>query len=246
MSYNIKLMNTNPGLPDDELRSYMNFDALLEKHNVAKAHRAIRWWLLMGGAVMISMITYWYSTTSSTRQASHPLPVEEEQRSEPAENSVLPDEPQLQVNTSADTLSATSSPPKIQQRRSTSKQAPQPKAAPVDEKKEDETLPAYVQAEPVEGYPALYAYFNSNLIYPQEALKDSIQGVLTVVFTINTQGKAENIAVQQSLGEPFEREAIRVIQHMPAWKPATVNNKPVPSRMSIPLTFQIKRMTHRP
>jgi hypothetical protein len=59
---------------------------------------------------------------------------------------------------------------------------------------------------------------------------------------VNTDGKPENITIKQSLGEPFEKEARRLIENMPLWKPATLNGKPVSSQMSIPLTFQIQKV----
>jgi TonB family protein len=99
----------------------------------------------------------------------------------------------------------------------------------------------YVQAEPVDGYSFLYDYFNTNLSYPPEAIKDSIEGVQTVSFQINAEGKPERIQVKQSLGGPFEKEAARLIENMPAWKPATLNGKPVASQVSLPLTFQLRK-----
>jgi TonB family protein len=100
----------------------------------------------------------------------------------------------------------------------------------------------YMQAEPLLGYPDLYEYFNANLVYPPEALKDSIQGVQTVSFVINAEGKPEQIEVVKSLGEPFEKEVKRLIENMPEWKPATLNGKPVSSKISLPLTFQIQKI----
>jgi TonB family protein len=109
---------------------------------------------------------------------------------------------------------------------------------PEPEIKED----GYFQAEPLMGYSDLYEYFNANLVYPVEALKDSIQGVQTVSFVINTKGKPEQIEVIKSLGQPFEKECLRLIENMPEWKPATLNGKPVNSKISIPLTFQIQKL----
>jgi protein TonB len=100
----------------------------------------------------------------------------------------------------------------------------------------------FIQAEPVAGYPALYEYFMRELKYPAEAVADSVQGVVSVMFTINAQGKPEKIQVEQSLSPALDREAMRVIANMPAWKPATYNQKPMPSRISLPLTFQIKKI----
>jgi TonB family protein len=101
----------------------------------------------------------------------------------------------------------------------------------------------YVQAEPIEGYTKLYDYFAENLIYPAEALSDSIQGVQTISFIVSANGKPENITISNSLGLPFETEARRLIGNMPLWKPATLNGKPVPSKVAVPLTFQIKKIS---
>ena len=81
-----------------------------------------------------------------------------------------------------------------------------------------------------------------NLEYPSDGLNDSIQGVQTISFVINTAGKPEQIQVVNSLGEPFDRESRRLIENMPAWKPATLNGKPVESKISIPITFQIQKI----
>jgi hypothetical protein len=52
----------------------------------------------------------------------------------------------------------------------------------------------------------------------------------------------EQIEVEQSLGEEFEKESVRLIENMPEWKPAKLDGNPVRSRISIPLTFQIQKM----
>jgi len=100
----------------------------------------------------------------------------------------------------------------------------------------------YVQAEPINGYASLYAYLNANLQYPTESVKDSIQGIQTVSFIINVEGNPEKIQFGESLGSPFEIEARRLIENMPAWKPATLNGKPVSSKLALPITFEIKKI----
>jgi TonB family protein len=103
-------------------------------------------------------------------------------------------------------------------------------------------LDVYLQAEPLEGYTHLYAYFNENLLYPPQAVKDSVEGIETVSFTIDQQGMPTLITITQSLGPLFDQEAIRLIRQMPAWKPATLNGHPVASQLSVPLTFELKRI----
>ncbi|MFM8912760.1 MAG: energy transducer TonB, partial [Flammeovirgaceae bacterium] len=101
--------------------------------------------------------------------------------------------------------------------------------------------PQYIGAEPVEGFPALYAYFDRELKYPLQALSDSIQGVESVAFIIDKSGKPGKIEIQQSLGAAFDHEVIRLLQNMPPWKPATLNGEPVMSKQSVPFTFKITR-----
>lgn len=102
--------------------------------------------------------------------------------------------------------------------------------------------PVYIQAVPMNGYPELYKYFNNELKYPEEAIKDSIAGVVTVIFTINANGKGESIQFENSLGKPFDQEVKRLMENMPAWNPASYNGKPVASKLSLPLTFELKKL----
>ena len=101
----------------------------------------------------------------------------------------------------------------------------------------------YRQAEPIAGYADLYAYFDRTLTYPPQALKDSLEGVVIATFTINPHGKPEQVRIENSLGKLFDDEVNRVILNMPQWNPAYYKGKPISSRLSIPLTFQIKNRT---
>lgn len=99
----------------------------------------------------------------------------------------------------------------------------------------------YLQAEPVNGMSNLYNYFENELKYPESVIADSIQGTLIVFFTVDTNGNIQDIKVEEPLGDLFEAEAIRLINNMPPWKPAMLNNKPISSRLSVPLNFRIEK-----
>lgn len=109
-------------------------------------------------------------------------------------------------------------------------ESPQPKAIPAD---------VYIEAEPVNGYDDLYAYFGKELKYPPEVAV-AAEGDVDVTFVINREGKPEHIKFVNSLGPEFDQEVIRVINNMPGWKPAMQNGKPVPARISQSFTFSIK------
>ena len=73
-------------------------------------------------------------------------------------------------------------------------------------------------------------------------MKDSIQGIMKISFVINEEGKPVSIRTEESLGKPFDGEAVKLIESMPPWKPALLNGKPVKSRISLPLTFEIRKV----
>lgn len=230
MKNKIKVMNKRHEITDEELEGFKNFDALLTQHNTTVSGR--RWLKVTAGAISIllfvTIISYF---TSPSKPVSVQTPEEfPDTQSKQLESIVL-----------LDTAEKTDL-PKESQSKSKSIENEQSQ---FEKGKQDEPVesapPLYVQAEPVEGYTNLYEYFNRELVYPPNAVVDSVQGVLTVSFTINKQGTAENIQFTNSLGELFEEEARRLIQQMPAWRPATVNGSPIPSKMSLPLTFQIQK-----
>jgi len=107
--------------------------------------------------------------------------------------------------------------------------------------KEKTTENVVITARPLQGEEQLYTYFDQNLIYPQSAIKDSIEGIVEVQFSILKDSTVANIKIIKSLGGDFDKETIRVIKAMPKWIPATKNGKPIISRISIPLTFNIEK-----
>ncbi|QCK15752.1 energy transducer TonB [Mangrovivirga cuniculi] len=99
----------------------------------------------------------------------------------------------------------------------------------------------YVNAKPLNGVKHMYSYFEENLKYPEIALKDSIEGVVEVQFAIMPDSSITEIKVINSLGEAFDKEAIRLINEMPVWIPATSGGEPVRSEISIPFNFNIEQ-----
>lgn len=244
-------MNAKPEITDGEIQSYMDFDKLLKQRAAATALRRRRLvkGIGFGTLAIASLLAVWFFYQPSEQA----LPAE-------ATRSEVPYNVQTLPKTIPDTLSFSGSkssqddqqivehPPFAEKNK-----MPGPIIGKSGKPAEADTLTAknepapnvisvFAQAEPVDGYPALYAYFNQALTYPPEAMADSVEGVVTVVFSINAEGRPEKIYIEQSLGEPFDREAIRVIENMPLWKPAAYNGKPVPSKISLPLTFQIKKV----
>jgi len=235
MRQKIKVMKQKPEISDDEIRSYMDFDRLVTnvKVNTVKGRSSG----LLKGIILpvaISGVLVWIIYFIDFRK--EPLPLEGAKKSTVSGEARTIDDANVPTTKDIQTLA------KKKESSSISSQV-------AEEKQTKKPLPSdanlggdvYVQAEPVDGYAFLYEYFNNNLVYPPEAIKDSLQGLQTVSFQINAEGRPEKIQVKQSLGDPFEKEATRLIENMPLWKPATLNGLPVSSQISLPLTFQLKK-----
>lgn len=254
----IKIMSTKPEISDEELREYMNFDELLDRRKaVVQKLKYID--LIRKGAILsasvITLSIVWFIYRGGTGEGQVVQETTRERISSPGKG-----EPVTPIvgRDSAETLQDPSLP--VASAAKESAPAAEKTDAPQDEAPEvapdteadshsviDNNAAAYqyLEAEPVDGFPALYEYFSSELVYPREAMADSIQGVVTASFIIGVGGVPENIRLENSLGKAFDEEVKRLIENMPAWKPATVNGKPVPSRLSIPVTFRIQKVRNK-
>jgi TonB family protein len=82
-------------------------------------------------------------------------------------------------------------------------------------------------------------YFATNLKYPDEALKNKIEGVVYVNFQVGPQGEIRDVQVAKGIGAGCDQEAVRVITQMPKWVPGKQGGKVVPVRCVIPVRFRL-------
>ncbi|MEO7992738.1 MAG: energy transducer TonB [Chryseolinea sp.] len=225
-------------LSDEEINSYMDFDSLRRKQKELDIKKRNRYTILKWSvpAILLVSSVIWFIFNNHDAEpptSNQQLEIQSGQPTLPsAESIVLKDSVQLNNDIDNPIVAEQITKPKRTEVQSLIETSNTKQNNPVES--------VYTQAEPVNGYASLYAFLNANLQYPTESLKDSIQGVQTVSFVINKEGKPENIQFIESLGAPFEIESKRLIESMPVWKPATLSGKPVPSKLVLPLTFQIK------
>ena len=221
-SKKLKIMKTRPEISDAEIHELMDFNKLAEKHRGAKKSHTSFW--IIGAGFIVLLITGWLILTPTE-------PTETVTQPEAAKHALPPSTEKTPDNTEVQPVTKESLPAIT--REKTSLPSIRSEVTPAED--------VYIEAEPLNGYPDLYAYFQQELTYPVELLKDSIEGIVSVSFVINRSGKPEQIKIENSLGVAFDNEAIRVVSGMPSWKAASLNGKPMPAKMSIPLTFQINR-----
>src|SRR5258706_4169399 len=231
---NIKIMK-KPELSDEQIRSHMQFDKVLEAYKATGPVSSPRKWLYIAGygasavAIISAALYFFYPEQNPVELNSQP-------NQTVADSSATSKRPEAiketsKPNTQEKKVVAT-------QPKATIKES-EPKTLQADSEKT--TSSQFTEAEPKDGYSVLYEYFDRELKYPPDVAKDSIEGIVTVSFAINKDGKPDQIKIENSLGSVFDKECQRVIVAMPLWKPATINGKPISTRLSIPLTFKIKK-----
>ena len=84
-------------------------------------------------------------------------------------------------------------------------------------------------------------HIKKNQQYPERAMEDGIQGRVSVLFVIDKDGGISNVQVRGPKGgELLEKEAQRVIEKLPKFKPGMQRGKPVKVKYSQPITFKLQ------
>jgi protein TonB len=89
------------------------------------------------------------------------------------------------------------------------------------------------------GMAKMYEYLNKNIIYPEMAKENGIQGKVFVQFVVWKDGTIRDIKVVKGVHKTLDKEAKRVIKAMPKWKPGKQRGKKVNARFTLPIKFRI-------
>lgn len=90
------------------------------------------------------------------------------------------------------------------------------------------------------GKEALDKFISANLVYPQSSKSMGVEGVVTVQFTVNTDGTIGSIKIVRMVDPDLEQEAIRIVKKMPAWTPADKDGVPVESTAQVSIPFVLE------
>ena len=106
------------------------------------------------------------------------------------------------------------------------------------------TSEPFVVVEEMPLYPggpeALLKHIAENVIYPETAKQNNLQGRVIVRFVVTAEGKAGGASVLKGVSPELDNEAIRVVNSLPEFKPGRQGGKPVPVWYMVPITFTLK------
>lgn len=90
------------------------------------------------------------------------------------------------------------------------------------------------------GMAGLMQFLGKSIKYPAIAAENGVQGRVTVQFVVNRDGSIVDAVVLRGVDPYLDKEALRVINSMPNWKPGKQRGKPVRVRYTVPVTFRLQ------
>lgn len=90
------------------------------------------------------------------------------------------------------------------------------------------------------GVLALRKFIASQIKYPTVAVEAKAVGVVFVAFVVGSNGKIKNAKVTRGIHPALDKEAIRVVNSLPDWKPGMQRGKAVDVSYTMPIEFLLE------
>ena len=113
----------------------------------------------------------------------------------------------------------------------------------VEEEVVEEQVFQVVEEQPefVGGMEKLMEYLQDNINYPRISQENGSQGRSFIRFVVNSDGSIQDVEVVKSSGDIYlDKEAVRVVEAMPKWKPGRQSGKPVRVYFTLPVNFRLQ------
>ena len=114
---------------------------------------------------------------------------------------------------------------------------------PEDEPKNPDESGIYSRVEQYPQFPGgpaeMLRFISQHLKYPEEQLKEGIQGRVVVLFYVDTLGCVCEPKIVRGKDPALDREALRVVRLFPNFTPGTINGKKVNTYLTLPITFKL-------
>jgi protein TonB len=109
---------------------------------------------------------------------------------------------------------------------------------------EDPEATPFVVVEEMPMFPGgdaeLLRYISEHTQYPEVAKENNIQGRVVVRFCVTSKGGVSQVSILKGVDAELDKEAIRVVNTLPTFKPGKQGGKPVPVWYMVPITFTLK------
>ena len=114
----------------------------------------------------------------------------------------------------------------------------------VAEEEEEEEAQIFFIVETMPEFPGgelgLRKYIANHTKYPNIARENGIEGKVYVRFCVTSQGKVSQASIARGVDPILDKEALRVVKSLPAWKPGEQRGKKVNVWYTVPINFQLQ------
>lgn len=93
------------------------------------------------------------------------------------------------------------------------------------------------------GQTLMMEWLSKNIIYPEQAIIDGIEGRVIVRFVVEKDGSVSTPMILKGVCETLDNEAKRVVLSMPKWKSGTLQGVPMRCYVTLPITFKLRTDT---
>ncbi len=87
------------------------------------------------------------------------------------------------------------------------------------------------------GDEALRKYISNSVTYPEAAIENGIQGKVYVSFVVTKYGNIANAKIARGVDPSIDKEALRVVNSLPQWKPGKQRGQAVNVNYTVPINF---------
>ena len=94
------------------------------------------------------------------------------------------------------------------------------------------------------GNEAMMKYLSDNVEYPTIAQENGIQGRVICSMVVNKDGSISDVQVVRGVDPSLDKEAVRVIEAMPNWKPGKQKGNEVNVKYTLPIVFRLSSNNH--
>jgi protein TonB len=112
------------------------------------------------------------------------------------------------------------------------------------EEEDSDDAPVFFIVEEMPQFPGgdleLRKFIAQSVKYPVIAQENGIQGRVYVQFVVGTDGTVGQVKVARGVDPNLDKEAIRVVESMPKWKPGKQRGKPVKVSYTVPINFVLQ------
>jgi protein TonB len=110
---------------------------------------------------------------------------------------------------------------------------------------DDEDNKIFVSVQQMPQFPggimALRQWIAEHIQYPVLAQENDIEGTVIVKFVVGKHGEVTNVTVLRGVDPLLDSEAVRVVKHLPRFKPGYNNGRPVRVWYTLPIVFKLQK-----